>query len=333
MSDDPMPAQVRGAHIQLEYALRLRLPRPRARRPARILVVGTGGGSAMAGEALKRLLDRPGLVGADVCQDYAPPAWVGRETLVLAASHSGNTQEVLAALGRCAARGAQVTALAAGGRLAELARRRGWPLVPLTPGVMPRVLFYEILGAMLAALDARGLYPAARAELREAEGLLRRGAARRERQGRSLAAALAGRIPWIAGAEPATAVCALRFRNQLGENSKLLSVATALPRAHHDEIVGWGQPPGLSRRFAAVLLRDPLESAALTGRFEATRALLAGRAARVLELRSEGRRLASRILTLCQTLDFASVYLALGRGVAPTPVPVIDLLKRRMGQR
>ena len=42
--------------------------------------------------------------------------------------------------------------------------------------------------------------------------------------------------------------------------------------------------------------------------------------------------LLARMLGLLQTCDFISAYAALRRGVAPTPVPIIDELKRRMGQ-
>ena len=324
---DGMLWAIRAAHEQLARVLRRSLPPLPRHRPERILVLGTGGGSAMAGEMLKRVLDRPGLPSVDVCGEYRPPAWVGPKTWALAASHSGNTKEILSAVAQCSRAGARIIALTAGGRLEVLARRRGWPIWSLTPGLMPRALLYEILGGMLRILQPEGERP-----VREAEKALRNGWERRERAAKTAALKLRGLMPYILGAEPAAAPCALRLKNQLAENGKLVSWAGTLPRAHHDDIVGWGQPASISRRLGAVLLRDGEEDAEIKRRFEATRNVLKGKAGAVLELWTDPGTLLARILTLCQTCDFLSAHLALMRGVAPTPVPVIDELKKRMGR-
>jgi glucose/mannose-6-phosphate isomerase len=327
---DPMLERVRRADQQLDGVLK----RPSVRLPAgdfdRILILGTGGGSAMAGEAVRRLLDRPGLPSVDICGEYAPPAWTGRRTLTLAVSHSGSTKETLAAADSASRRGARLCAMTSGGPLAALADRRGWPLWRLGEGTMPRALFYEMLGSLIRLLGDAGCYPRAEAELRDAALRLRAGSASREKAASACALRLRRLIPYAVGAEPAGAVAALRLKNQLAENSKRIAFAGVVPRAHHDEIVGWSAPRASTRRFGVVLLHGGREPSEIRKRLSATRALLAQRAGALVELRAGEGTLLARMVSLCQACDFLSVQLALLSGVAPTPVGLIDELKRRM---
>jgi glucose/mannose-6-phosphate isomerase len=317
-----MLERVRGASAQLEAVLSRPRLKPARRTFDRVLVLGTGGGSAMAGEALKRLFDRPGRPSVDVCGEYRPPSWLGPRSLVFVVSHSGRTKETLAAAKQAAKSGASICVLTAGGPLLALAERERWPVWPLSPGDMPRALFYEILGALLRLLgEERELHAAARD--------LALGAGRRERAALEAAERLRGLIPYALGAEPTGAVAAVRLKNQLAENAKRIAFASAVPRAHHDEIVGWSRRDG-NRRFGVVLLRGGDETPELESRLSATRALLAPRAGAIVELNAQGQRPLSRLATLVQTCDFLSVHAALLDGVAPTPVALIDELKRRM---
>jgi glucose/mannose-6-phosphate isomerase len=317
-----MLERVRGAASQLESVLSRPQLKPSKRPYDRVLILGTGGGSAMAGEALKRLFDRPGRPSVDVCGEYRPPAWLGPRSLVFVVSHSGRTKETLAAAKAAARMGASLCALTAGGPLLDMAERSRWPVWRLSPGDMPRALFYEILGALLRLLGEER-------ELRAAARDLAFGSGRRERAALDAAEKLRGLIPYALGAEPTGSVAALRLKNQLAENAKRISFASAVPRAHHDEIVGWSRRDG-NRRFGVVILRGGDETPELERRLSATRALLAPRAGAVVELRSDGKRPLSRLTTLVQTCDFLSVHAALLDGVAPTPVALIDELKRRM---
>jgi glucose/mannose-6-phosphate isomerase len=327
---DPMLERVRRAADQLDSVRARPLPRPPRGAFDRILILGTGGGSAMAGEALKRLLDRPGRPSVEVCGEYRPPAWTNRRTLAFAVSHSGSTKETLASVREASRRGASVCALTAGGPLAELAARRGWPVARLGEGTMPRALFYEILASLLRLTSEAGAGPRPDRDLAETARRLREGAASRERAAWAAARRLRGLVPYAIGAEPLGALAAMRLKNQLAENGKRIAFAAGVPRAHHDEIVGWSAPRADTARYGVVLLRDHQEPPELERRLAATRGLLAPRAGALVELRAETGSPLARLATLIQTCDFLSVHAALLDGVAPTPVELIDELKRRM---
>src|SRR6185503_6912996 len=105
-------------------------------------------------------------------RDYAPPPWVGEDTLVLCSSYSGNTEETLSAYAVAGDRGAPRVALTTGGRLAEAARADGVPVIGVPSGMQPRVaVAYMTVGALEVAALA-GVTDSLRAEVEGASALL-----------------------------------------------------------------------------------------------------------------------------------------------------------------
>jgi glucose/mannose-6-phosphate isomerase len=149
------------------------------------------------------------------------------------------------------------------------------------------------------------------------------------RPARELGERLAVTVPLIYGAGPMGAV-AYRWKTQLNENAKMHAFSHALPELAHNEIVGWeGTPPG---RFAAVFLSDPGEAGAVRASIEATARLIEPDAALVEIVEARGDTPAARAFSLVAQGDWASYGAALRRGVDPTPVRNIDVLKRALAQ-
>src|SRR5581483_9465400 len=90
-----MMGHVLGYPTQLEAALAARFEGSLPRQPTRVLVVGMGG-SAIGGDYLGAWADAEGKVPILVSRAYELPHWVDRDTLVLAVSYSGKTEETLA---------------------------------------------------------------------------------------------------------------------------------------------------------------------------------------------------------------------------------------------
>ncbi len=335
-----------------------------------VLILGTGGGSAAAAYVVGALGHSVLRVPLAVCQGYDLPARV-REggllpgaggTLVVAVSHSGQTEETLSAFGQLPAAAASRTVVVAGGGcLAEQARERDLPLVELPTGMQARAVFAGILAALWGVLDGAGLTTstagveeAAALAASLAAGWRPQAAAERGPQpgdggGRwggatepeeltplALAGRLADRLVLVYGGAGATEGVARRWKNQLAENGKTLAHWYTVPEAHHDEVVGWDAPPAVREHLFACLLRDPVaESPRLQKRLDVTRRLLATRVLgpdRVTEVAARGRGALARAVSLCLFGDFLSVYVALLRGIDPTPVPIIVSLKEEMAR-
>src|SRR3989454_12310327 len=125
------PAQCREAQ-----ALRGEPPVPRE-RPSLVIIAGMGGSAAgadlLAASCLEQL-DVPILVH----RGYGLPAAAGKHALVVTASYSGETAEVLSAADAALEREIPLVTLSAGGRRAELARARRPPRLPLPGGPTAR---------------------------------------------------------------------------------------------------------------------------------------------------------------------------------------------------
>jgi glucose/mannose-6-phosphate isomerase len=170
-------------------------------------------------------------------------------------------------------------------------------------------------------------------EFREAVGALRELAARyaekpeAENPAKQLARAWRERVPLIYGGEVTEAV-ARRWKTQINENAKQPAFWDVLPELHHNEIMGWESP--LTGGFVYALLRDPDEHPQVQKRLAITRELLEERGHTVLEFQGQGHGLLARLLTLSYLGDWASFYLAILSGVDPTPVGLIEAMKRKL---
>lgn len=301
---------------------------------ARHVLLAGMGGSAVSGDLLIACAGERLPIPVAVCRGYRLPAFVGAESLVVASSYSGDTGEVLSMVDAAIRKKASVVALTSGGALEAAARRWSVPLVKLPGGLAPRGALGYLFFPLLSILESAGLKPITPAECREALTLLdvmsrELGPDRpaSENEAKRLALAVHGRIPVVYGGE-LTAAAAYRWNTQAEENAKLLAFHGALPEMNHNEIEAWRAAE--ARVFHVVLLRDGGEGAATARRFAVTRDLIAEGPAKVSEVRSRGEGPLARVLSLVYLGDWVSYYLALLRGVDPRPVPVIEMVKRRL---
>ncbi len=128
--------------------------------PAGLVVAGMGGsaiGGALARAAMGDHASRP----IFVTRAYGLPPWTTPDTMVLCASYSGETEETLACYESAGALGAKRTVVTTGGRLAEMAREDGVPVIPLPGGFQPRAAVAYMIVASLEVAALCGAGPAA----------------------------------------------------------------------------------------------------------------------------------------------------------------------------
>ncbi|UCE24132.1 MAG: SIS domain-containing protein, partial [Candidatus Zixiibacteriota bacterium] len=92
-----------------------------------IVIVGMGG-SAIGGDLVRTFLSSKIVVPFDVCRNYTLPEYVDDETLVIASSYSGNTEETLSALDDALQRKAMIAAISTGGLLSDVSSLNDFPL-------------------------------------------------------------------------------------------------------------------------------------------------------------------------------------------------------------
>jgi len=295
------------------------------------------GGSGIAGDVLCAIAATSSSVPAAVCKGYRLPAWVNQNTLVICASYSGNTEETLACFDQALERRCRIVALTCGGQLAERARASGVCTIVPVEGLQPRQALASLAAPALIVAQQLGLLPDCSADLAETEGML---AGRAKELGRSapaetneakrVALALHGKIPLVWGQEGVLAVAAERWRAQLNENAKVPAFSSVLPELDHNEIVGYAEGTSGLRDVAIVALRSPGEDGRIVRRIDATLERAREFVGEAVEARATGESPLARLMSAIILGDFVSVYLAVLRGVDPTPVDAIEELKRRL---
>jgi glucose/mannose-6-phosphate isomerase len=297
---------------------------------AGLVVAGMGGsaiGGALARAALSDHASRP----IFVTRAYGLPPWTTPDTMVLCASYSGETEETLACYESAGALGAQRTVVTTGGRLAEMARADGVPVIPLPGGFQPRaaVAYMTVAALEVAALSGAG--PRLTSEIDVAASHTEQLVAEwgpdadEDSLGKTIARGLHRTIPVIAGAGLTTPI-AYRWKTQINENAKLPCFMHELPELDHNEIAGWEGAREVGR-FAAVFLDDSDAHPRIKQRMALTQRLIAPGAVASFHLETRGQTSIERVISLVLLGDLVSIYLAALRGVDPGPVRAIDELK------
>jgi glucose/mannose-6-phosphate isomerase len=307
---------------------------PESDLPGGLVVCGMGG-SAIGGDlAVAALGDRATRPIATV-RDYGLESWTAPDSLVLCASYSGNTEETLACFDAAGAAGTQRVALTTGGKLAEMARSEGVPVIGAPAGMQPRAaVLYMTVGSLECAALC-GAAPGLRAEIDTAAALLGRLVdewgpdAAEGSQAKAIARRLRGAVPVVHGAGPTGAV-ARRWRTQINENAKAPAFWSELPEADHNEICAWERGRDTAP-LIGVFLVDPDQHPRLHSRIDLTAAEVDRAGAPVIRVEARGETRLERVLSLVLLGDLVSVYLAVLDGVDPTPVEPIERFKAALG--
>lgn len=312
------------------------------RRFADVVIAGMGG-SAIGGDLLRSIFQSVLQAPVEVSRDYHVPEYVGADTLVIAASYSGNTEETLAAYDAARKARAKLLGVTTGGELAARCTRDGVPTIVIPGGLQPRAALGYSFVPLIVIAGRLGVIPETLLDdidemIAVLDGVRNECApdvVQSENRAKQLAAAWKGAIPVIYGSQGERGVIAYRWKTQINENAKAFAVSNVLPELDHNESVGWsgragqGQPEHL---LSVVFLRDDREPAPIRRRAELTKDIVEKRAANVRQVWSSGESTLARAMSLVYLGDFASCYLAYAYGEDPTPVKVIDWLKAELAK-
>jgi glucose/mannose-6-phosphate isomerase len=325
---------------QLAQARRIAAPLtlPERYRSVDAVLVVAMGGSAIGGDLVAAIAGDRLRVPLIVHRDYDLPAWAGERTLVVAASHSGDTVETLRAAGAALVRDLPVVVISTGGELGRRAAEREIPYLRYQAQGQPRAaigygvgLLHDLLVTAGLIVDPDPLGPA----VETVEAILERNAPEVEtaqNPAKQLAWSLFGRMPVVYGAGLMEPV-AHRWKTQLNENAKAWAAYEPMPEANHNTIEGSLNPRELGEAPYVVQLRDAEEPDEIAERYRVVEELLGERATNRSEVRAEGPSRLARALSTVAFGDLVSVYLALLYQTDPTPVTLLAMLKERLARR
>jgi len=300
-----------------------------------VVICGVGG-SAIGGDMLKAWLSTECDVRCEVARAYGLPRHMGRQSLVVVASYSGNTEETLSMLDDARSRTSKIVTVSSGGRLADISESLSLPHVRVPSGMVPRASFGYMFGALLGIIERAGAASPGK-QLEETSRVLAAlnkvssGHVRtQDNAAKRMAHELHGFVPVVIGHGISTPV-AKRWANQMNENAKSLAFSSELPEMDHNEIVPWSSDPR-SQGFSAVFLDHGLADDRMRLRLEATKAIVCGRT-RAHVVKAMGESPLAQMMSLVTLGDYVSVYSAILKGEDPSTTVPIETLKKILSKK
>ncbi len=278
-----------------------------------------------------------GSIASTMLNDYSPlplisfngaslPSWVGTQSLLILISYSGNTIEVVNQAVKAAEKRMPACVICSGGRLDQISRERGLPVVKVRAGLTPRMAVPEMLGAASSILERAGVVPKASLKLRDALPILKKinescspSIEALKNPAKLAALHIYRRLPVVVCSSPLYPA-ALRLKNQLNENSKMPCIVVEVPEAMHNTLEAL--PYTESDKYLSI--RWSGEDEYLAFQMDYLRRLLGDL---VLEKRFEGNHIEA-MLSALMWADYVSIYLAALRKVDPLPVENITRFRR-----
>lgn len=293
-------------------------------------VVLTGlGGSGIGGSIVQNFVFDKLSVPFTVNKDYFLPAFVGKDSLVIVSSYSGNTEETLQAMNQALKAKATVVCITSGGKVAEIAKKKKLDCILLPSGMPPRSCLGYSMTQVLFVLEGLGLlkYNVAK-DLEGCIKMLKADSKKIETKAKALTKKLYGKIPVIYSAPEYEGV-AVRFRQQINENSKMLCWHHVVPEMNHNELVGWRDK---NDELSVVFLRDESDYDRTQFRMEINKKVIKKCTKNVTELYTQGKTYWEKVFYFVHLTDFVSVQLAEMRELDSMEVKVIDFLKGELGK-
>jgi glucose/mannose-6-phosphate isomerase len=303
----------------------------------KVIILGMGG-SAIGGDMVRRLALAESKVPVWVHRDYSLPSFVDQNTLVIASSYSGNTEEILSAFTASLKTPTKKLVLTTGGKLKQLAEKEGIPVYIIDYQAPPRAAFPHSFIPLMGIFQKIGLLNDKSADLKQAlqilnklSGNLAETTPRLSNPAKQLATKLWGHLLVIYGAEMLSEV-AQRWKTQFNENSKTWAIFELFPELNHNAVLGYEFPPEVKGRIFVVLLHSVLFHPRCQLRYEVTAKLLAKSEIGHELVEAVGKTALAQVMSLVLFGDYVSFYLAMLNKVDPTPVDSIDFVKKYLAQ-
>ncbi len=328
---DSLPEQLEKA-----WALGMSQPLPAWQGIRQVLIAGMGG-SAIGGDLAAAYIEPGCKVPVTLQRGYDLPGWAeGTQTLVIASSHSGNTEETLSAYSLARSRGCRILTVCTGGALAEQSRAADAPLWLFDHQGQPRTAVGYSFALLLAALTRLDLVPDPSAELEDALAVMRvqQDTIRAEvpdvnNPAKRMAGQLVNRWATIVGAEHLAPV-ARRWKGQLSEVAKAWAQFEDLPEMDHNTLAGTEHPASRLSNLMVIFLRAPSLHTRNRLRTNLTKQTFMLQGIGTDFIDSQGTSRLAHQWSLLHFGDYVSYYLAMAYGVDPTPIATIEGFKQEM---
>ena len=293
-----------------------------------ILICGLGG-SGIGGTIVSDIISSKVNIPIAATKDYSIPNFVNEHTLVIANSYSGNTEETLYALEKCQARGAEIAVITSGGKLKTIAEENKYNNIIIPGNQPPRAMFGYAFTELFFMLNHYGIIDDSfKSDFDKAITLIDTEKMDIQKQAMNLAKKMYKQTPVIYVAKGFEGV-AVRFRQQLNENSKMLGWHNVVPEMNHNELLGWRTNVD---DLAVVYFRNKCDYDRNQIRMDINKKVISKFTSNITEIWSKGDSLIENSLYHINVGDWTSWYLSEMNNVDAIEIDVIDFLKGELAK-
>lgn len=280
------------------------------RNPSNIVIAGMGG-SGIAGRLFQEIYsDMPVFIS----NGYSLPKFVGKDSIVVCISYSGNTEETISAYEEATRKNAQLAVITSGGELLS----KGRNVVKIPSGTSPR----SALGYMLMPL-LNTFYEIPEEDILEARAILSKLDKDNSKEKKIAAEIFEGEhIPIVYSTSPNDSI-AYRWNTQLNENSKILALWSSFPELNHNNTMAL-KNTYRKELFYPICIKSNADER-ISARITATEKVTNMKFRRIIE--AEGTSPFAKLTYLLHVGDYISYHLAKLRNMDPLDITSIEELK------
>ncbi len=293
-----------------------------------VLICGLGG-SGIGGSIVSELVVRNANVPINVTKGYFIPAYVGKNTLVIISSYSGNTEETINCMELAISKGAKIVGITSGGKVLEICKQNNFDCIVVPGGMPPRsCVGYSITQLFFILGHNKVITNDYKTELKAAIDLIDTNEVSIISEAKIIADKLMGKVPVIYATTYNEGIV-IRFRQQLNENAKVLCWHHIIPEMNHNELVGWTQK---NDDLNVLIFLDKDEYSRNLARVDINKDVIKKYTNNITEIYSKGNSTIEKAIYFIHLGDWISVLLAELRGVDAIEVNVINHLKSKLSE-
>lgn len=294
------------------------------------VVISGLGGSGIGGTIVSNLIKDVASIPVIISKDYSIPHFVDENTLFIASSYSGNTEETFESLQTAFNKKAKIVCVTSGGDIENFAILNGLDYRVIPGGNPPRACLGYSFTQLIEVLVFYKIIPASfKQDLLDSIELLNKHESSIQQIAFDLAKSLYKKRVVIYSESSLEGAC-VRLRQQLNENSKMLCWHHVIPEMNHNELVGWTEEnPNLAVLF---IKNDKNDYTKNRIRMEISKDIVSKYTPHVFEIYTKGDTLMQNTLYFIHLGDWISYYLSELNGVDIMDIAVINYLKSTLAK-
>lgn len=293
-----------------------------------VLISGLGG-SGIGGSIVSEIVSNDAVCPIVINKDYSAPAFINQHTLAIICTYSGNTEETIHVLKHCIKAKAKITIITSGGEAAAIAKQEQIDCIMLPAGFPPRsCIGYSICQIINTLQFHQIISQHYLSEIEKTIALLDQEQHSIIKEATQIASQIYHKLPIIYTIGNTEGV-AIRFRQQLNENSKMLCWHHVIPEMNHNELVGWTEK---NEQLAVIVFRYSTDYYRSVKRLEVCKEVFSKYCQTIIEIHAKGESPMQRALYMIHIGDWISCAIADVKQVDAIDISIINHLKSELSK-